>query len=120
MSECRFGDERLSKRLSKLIDRLGQHPTLSIPGALVTRAELEAGYHFFDNEEVTPERILYTHRQRTLERIMCEKVCLLVQDTTELELTRPNRRVVRGRPFIGQLAMGSVLASARGLHSGKA
>lgn len=96
---CDFGDQRLSKRLGKVMDRLGQHPTLSIPAALATRAELEAGYRFFDNPEVTPDRILATHRTRTIERILGQRVCLLVQDTTELELTRPRQQVAGAGPL---------------------
>ena len=109
VSECEFGDERLNGRLSKVISRLGQHPTLSIPGALGTRAELEAGYRFFDNENVTPEGILHTHRQRTIERILCERVCLLVQDTTELELTRPNQQVAGSGPLSANSRRGAYL-----------
>ena len=109
VSECDFGDARLTKRLSILIERLGQHPTLSIPGALETRRELEAGYRFFDNEDVTPERILHTHGQRTIERILCEKTCLLVQDTTELELTRPHQQVAGAGPLSANSRRGAYL-----------
>lgn len=109
VSECEFGDERLNRRLSNVIDRLGQHPTLSIPSALGTRAELEAGYRFFDNEDVTPERILHTHRQRTIERILGERVCLLVQDTTELELTRPHQQMTGAGPLSADSRRGAYL-----------
>jgi hypothetical protein len=107
--ECKFGDNRLSEGLVKVIDRLGQHPTLSIPGAMATRAELEAAYLFFDNENVTPERILRTHRQRSIERILCQKVCLLVQDTTELELTRPKQQVAGAGPLSSNSRRGTYL-----------
>lgn len=107
VTECEFGDERLRARLVKVIDRLGQHPTLSIPGALVTRAELEAAYRFFDNENVTPERILYTHRQRTIERILCEEICLIVQDSSEMELTRPNQQMIGAGPLSANSRFGA-------------
>lgn len=89
--------------------KLGQHPTLSIPAALGTRAELDAGYDFFDNENVTPEKILSTHRDRTIERILQEPVCLLVQDTTEVELTRPHQQVRGAGPLSAESRRGVYL-----------
>lgn len=109
VSECKFGDKRLSDRVSKVISRLGQHPNLSIPAALFTQAEIDKGYDFFENLKVTPKRILSTHRDRTLERIMCERVCLLVQDTTEIELTRPNEQVVGAGPLSANSRWGAYL-----------
>ncbi len=37
-----LGDERLNKRLEKIINAFGNAPQLSTPAALQTRAELEA------------------------------------------------------------------------------
>jgi len=107
--ECRFGDVRLTDRLSSITDRLNQHPTLSLPAAMGSRSELELGYRFFDHAEATPERILRGHRHRTLERIMGVKVCLMVQDTTELELTRPNQQVVGAGPLSADSRWGAYL-----------
>lgn len=106
---CDFGNRRLSQRLEKVMDGLGKHPTLSIPGALTTRAEMEAAYRFFSNPNVTPGRILATHRDRTIERILGEKVCLLVQDTTELELTRPTQQVAGAGPLSCESRRGAFL-----------
>lgn len=88
-----FGDQRLSKRLIRLVGMLSSKPTESIPAAADSRADWEAAYRFFDNEKVTPERILQPHRQATLERIrQCDSV-VLTQDTTEVNLTRPSQQV---------------------------
>lgn len=109
VANCKFGDLRLTDRVKKVTARLGQHPTLSIPAALVTDEELEAGYRFFDNENVTPDKILGTHYDRTLERILQEKVALLVQDTTELELTRPKQQMVGAGPLSANSRFGAYL-----------
>lgn len=93
LSDARFGDLRLSKRLGKIVDRLEKKPNLSIPGATEKRAELEAAYRFFDNDKVTPEAILDPHVAATRRRIAAAEVVLLVQDTTELDLTRPDQQV---------------------------
>ena len=88
-----FGDERLSKRLVTIVNRLSEKPNMSIPAAMSDRAEMEAAYRFFDNESVTPEAILAPHIAATRERIRRTKVALLVQDTTEIDVTRPQQQV---------------------------
>ncbi len=93
-----FGDKRLDQRLEKVIDELGDKPNLSIPAATHARAEMEAAYRFFDNEKVSPEKILQPHIDATHERISQCQFVLLVQDTTELDLTRPNQQIVGAGP----------------------
>ena len=88
-----FGDQRLTKRLGKIVEELGAKPTMSVPAATHGRAEMEAAYRFFDNPQVTPQKILQPHIQATRERIRQADVVLLVQDTTELDLTRPQQQV---------------------------
>jgi hypothetical protein len=93
MEAAHFGDERLDVRLVTLVSALGSRPNLSIPAACKGRAEMAAAYRFFDNDKVTFERVLEPHRGRTRERMAREKVVLLVQDTTEVDVTRPEQRV---------------------------
>ena len=94
-----FGDKRLNKRLGKVIEELGDKPNLSIPGATHARAEMEAAYRLFDNDKVTPEKILQPHFDATLERIAQCDFVLLVQDTTELDFTRPHQEVRGAGPL---------------------
>ena len=56
-----LGDERLTKRLGKLIEQLGAKPNMSVPAATDGRAEMEAAYRFFDNDKVSPEKIFEPH-----------------------------------------------------------
>ena len=46
-----LGDQRLNKRLIKILDHLGQHPQISIPAACGGWAETLGAYRFFDNEK---------------------------------------------------------------------
>lgn len=94
-----LGDERLNKRLGRVIEELGGNPNLSIPGATHSRAEMEAAYRFFDNDKVSPQKILQPHFDATLERIAQCDFVLLVQDTTELDLTRPHQEVKGAGPI---------------------
>lgn len=96
---AKFGDRRLTKRLGKLVEELGAKPTMSVPAATQGRAEMEAAYRFFDNPKVTPEKILRPHLAATRERIAQVAVVLLVQDTTELDLSRPHQQVEGAGPI---------------------
>ncbi len=94
-----FGDQRLTKRLGKVIEQLGAKPNMSVPAATRGRAEMEAAYRFFDNDKVSPEKILQPHIEATRERISQAEVALLVQDTTDLDLTRPKQQVRGAGPL---------------------
>lgn len=82
-----FGDKRLKKRLSNVLDALGNKPTPSIPTACKGWHETKAAYRFLSNERVTFERILLGHQEATMKRIEQESTVLLIQDTTELDYT---------------------------------
>jgi hypothetical protein len=99
LADCQFGDARLTKRARKLADALSQKPNVSIPAALQTKADIEACYRFFDNENVTPEKILQPHIERTYERIRQIDFVLLVQDTSDMDLTRPEQQVEGAGPM---------------------
>lgn len=99
LRSCQFGDERLSKRVSKIADALSRKPNVSLPAALQSRADIEACYRFCDNEKVTPEKILQPHIEGTYQRINEVDFVLLVQDTTEIDLTRPEQSVDGAGPM---------------------
>lgn len=88
-----LGDDRLDDRLVLLLSALGNRPNLSIPAACGGRAEMEAAYRFFDNDKVTFNRVIAPHIARTKERMAEHSVVLLVQDTSEADLTRPEQQV---------------------------
>lgn len=88
-----FGDERLDARAEMLLSALGSRPNLSIPAACGGRAEMKAAYRFFDNHKVTFAKVIEPHVIRTKERMAEHQIVLLVQDTTETDLTRPEQPV---------------------------
>jgi Transposase DNA-binding/Transposase Tn5 dimerisation domain len=93
VARVNFGDKRLDARFASVLSALGDRPILSIPAACGGRAEMKAAYRFFDNEKVTFEKVLEPHVDETKKRMVEQKVVLLVQDTTEVDLTRPNQEV---------------------------
>ena len=95
----KFGDERFTNRLVRVVEALGSRPHDSIPAATDTRTELEGTYRFFANEKVTPERILSTHFECTRRRCSEQSVALLVQDTTEVHLTQLTEQMSGAGPL---------------------
>lgn len=91
MKSADLKDKRLNERLEEVLSALGERPTASIPAACGGHAETAAAYRFFDNQKVTFERVLASHCERTQERVSAQPVVLLVQDTTELDFTRPEQ-----------------------------
>jgi hypothetical protein len=80
-----LGDARLNKRSVKLLERLGDKPTASIPGACNGWSEAQAAYRFFAQKEIGWEDILSPHFVCTHERMRGRPVVLCIQDTTELD-----------------------------------
>ena len=56
-----LNDRRLNKRFARLLDCLSARPNVSIPGACHGEAETNAAYRFFDNDKVSPEKLLAPH-----------------------------------------------------------
>lgn len=104
---CQFGDARLDRRVQKLADAISNAPNISLPAALRSKADIEACYRFFDNDKVTPEKILQPHIEATYQRIRQLDFVLLVQDTTELDLTRPQQQVRGAGPMDSEARRGA-------------
>lgn len=82
------GDARLTKRLGILLSAMGNAPSASIPSACAEgHAEIAAAYRFFDHAATTPERLLAPHIEQTRQRMKGYDTVLLVQDTTEHDMT---------------------------------
>src|SRR5258708_39066776 len=88
-----LGDRRLNQRYARLLDQMSSKPNESIPAACGGWADIQAGYRFFANEKVPPEKVLAPHRDATIERCRQHPVILVPQDTTELDCTRPTEKV---------------------------
>jgi hypothetical protein len=96
MSGAAFGDARLSKRLSKIVETALKAPDKSFP-SLFDDTELEGAYRFFNNDEVTPERILKPHVTATLARMADQPVTLVVHDTSTMSFDPDGMRRGLGR-----------------------
>jgi len=82
--EVDLGDKRRANRVVRLVERLAERPTASIPGACIGWAETQAAYRFLSGEDYDWMDILEPHRQCTQTRMAAHAVVLCLQDTTEL------------------------------------
>jgi hypothetical protein len=104
-----LNDQRLNRRLLQILTQLSGQPTASIPAACGGHAELTAAYRFFDNDKVSFDRVLQPHIECTRTRIAAQPVAVLVPDTTELNLTRPEQQVRGAGPLDGNSRRGVLL-----------
>lgn len=88
-----FGDKRLDDRFRKLLHRLSDNPSGNIPGCCDGWSETTGAYRFFQNEKVTSDKVLESHRVRTIERMKGSEVVLMVQDTTNLCYTKKREKI---------------------------
>lgn len=68
-----LGDRRLNRRARRMLEKLGDKPTVSIPAACGGWGETRAAYRLFDHPEVTAEAVLAPHIACTEERL---RACL--------------------------------------------
>lgn len=99
MTTVDLGDARRDRRLKLVTTQLAAAPAVSIPAACGGRAETEGAYRLFENEAFGFQEILEPHIDSTLDRIRRERTCVLPQDTTELDLTRPHQQVTGTGPM---------------------
>jgi hypothetical protein len=109
MATANLEDERLNDRLTQVMSDLGDRSTASIPAACGGYAETRAAYRFFDNDKVTWEKILEPHYEQTRQRISGQEVVLLVQDTSEIDVTRPEKQMVGAGWMDGSARVGAFL-----------
>src|SRR3954463_8041073 len=99
MNSVDLKDKRLNRRVQQILSDFAGRPTASIPAACGGHAEMTAAYRFFDNDKVAFANTLRPHVDRTLERVAAQPVALLVQDTTEIDLTHPGPDVAGTGPL---------------------
>src|SRR4051812_19739532 len=85
LSGADFHDQRLTKRLIKVVERLAQHPASSVPDAMGDCAATKAAYRFWDSEKVSAAAIRESHISSTIERVAEHEAVLAIQDSCWLD-----------------------------------
>lgn len=88
-----FGDKRRERRFLMVLSALSDKPSLSIPAACGGWAETMGAYRLFESPSVTMEAVLAPHREATIARVAEQSVVIVAQDTTTLNLTRPEQPI---------------------------
>lgn len=109
MTTADLKDKRLDDRLREVLSQLSARPMASIPGACGGHAEMTAAYRLFDNEKATWEAILAPHAESTRQRMAGQSVVIVVNDTTEVDVTRPQQQVKGAGPLDGGPRRGALL-----------
>jgi hypothetical protein len=95
LAGCSLADERLNKRLRKLVAQIGGAMGQSIPLVCQDWANTKAAYRFFSNDRVSEADILAGHFQSTRERTdASDSPVLVLHDTTEFSYQRENSEAI--------------------------
>jgi Transposase DNA-binding len=116
LAGCNLADQRLNKRLRRLLGRMEGAMGASIPLACQDWANTKAAYRFFSNNRVSEEEILAGHFQSTHSRFAATTGPILVlQDTTEFTYQRERAdqigityRVNSGKDKAGRFRMHTI------------
>jgi|KBSMisStandDraft_5_1062788.scaffolds.fasta_scaffold150924_2 hypothetical protein len=104
-----FGDQRLTKRLGLLVERVAENPEVCLP-KVFTETELEGAYRFLNNERVSLEAIMAPHVEQTVQRCREGGTVVVAHDTTEFRFEGNARQGLgrlkaKGRGFYAHLAL---------------
>jgi hypothetical protein len=97
---CQLGDQRRTRRLVTVAERMAEHPDGSTPDQFETWSDLKAVYRLFDSAAVTFSALIAPHCQRTRDACLPGDVKLILNDTTELNFG--GRRAVAGLGATGK------------------
>src|SRR6266853_6159895 len=92
-------DRRRTRRTVKAAINLAENPLGSLPAQMQTWKESKALYRLLDEPDVTFAALMQPHVQQTREQATASPVVLLVQDTTDIDLS--HRRKISGVGQIG-------------------
>ena len=95
----RLHDLRRTKRAVQAASKLAENPLGSLPAQMQTWKETKALYRLLDEPDVTCAALMQPHLQQTREQANASPVVLLVQDTTDIDLS--HRRKISGVGQIG-------------------
>lgn len=122
LGQVNLGDQRLNKRLLRMVDTLARAPEASVPQAFQHWSQIKAAYRFWDNEQVSSQAILAPHRARTVERAAAHRRMLAIQDTTALDFSSHQKTKGLGYLYTeagyGMLVHSTLAATVEGLPLG--
>ena len=112
--KAELGDERLSKRLARLIEQFSSNPTASISAACRDPYQAKAAYRFVGNDEVTVDAVAKVSCEVTIKNIheSAPGLVLILQDTSDLNYSNLKATEGLGKIAGNEATMGMVVHSA--------
>ena len=104
LASLELGDKRRERRAGMVVDQVAQICE-SQPEAAKSRAALKANYRFVHNPANSCEAILDAHNQVSIKRTAEYDSVVLAQDTSIIDLTKPNRQVQGAGPWRVTISM---------------
>src|SRR6266404_449460 len=92
-------DMRRTRRAVKAATDLAENPLGSLPAQMHTWKETKALYRLLDEPDVTFAALMQPHVQQTRQQALSSPIVLMVQDTTDIDLS--HRRKISGVGQIG-------------------
>src|SRR3989454_6641258 len=92
-------DMRRTRRAVQAASNLAENPLGSLPAQMQTWKETKALYRLLDEPDVTFAALMHPHFQQTREQATSSPVVLLVQDTTDIDVS--HRHKISGVGHIG-------------------
>src|SRR6266704_1986624 len=92
-------DMRRTRRAVQAASKLAENPLGSLPAQMQTWKESKALYRLLDEPDVTFAALMQPHLQQTRAQALSSAVVLLVQDTTDIDLS--HRYTISGVGQIG-------------------
>lgn len=93
-----LGDKRLNQR-AKIITEDFVSMSESPPDGCQKTSALEACYRFCNNSKVQPDEIYRAHLDASIKRILKCNTVVTIQDSSEIDLTKPKRQVKGAGPL---------------------
>jgi len=84
---AQLGDQRRNERLIKVATNLAASPGGTLPQAFPDWAQLKAAYRLLDQKDVTFERVIAPHCDRTVQTCRQAGEYLIIEDTTLLDFS---------------------------------
>src|SRR6266705_2454606 len=84
-------DRRRTRRTVQAASNLAENPLGSLPAQMHTWKETKALYRLLDEPDVTFASLIQAHLQQTREQANASRVVLLVQDTTDIDLSHRHK-----------------------------
>lgn len=99
-----------NQRCRRVLSDISQRPHASLPAAVGgANADVQAIYRFMANEDVEIEALLKPHREATQRRFENHRDIVLVQDTSEVDVTRHEQKVSGAGPLDNGARFGGFL-----------